>query len=726
MSAKRPGWLSRRAILVTLTLSAALVLFAHPLAAASSDVFGNVAPASQLPAGGLAERYPLGNYALDEHFTAVSAGVFSGVDVSGVPPMIAYFLAEVLWQLTAFLASALITLFTFAFSLDLVNGSSATGGAGALAPVSAAIHSIYANVFGQAWLVVAVAVVGIWAMWKALVQRRYSETAGALGLSLIYLVVALFFVAEPAQTIGAASRWTNEMSGAFLSISDRGSISGAQQAKLDGADQLFSLLVFKPWTVLEFGGTEHCVKDGTGSSESDPESVAVRPLSSNPARDAALSRRLEDGTQVGAEGKTCVNNANKYAPHFLRFAPGSSERNSEYSALNDGNASELPDADPGKANSSYRLGAADKPAAEAMGEGGQYQRLLVAIVVFVAELGAFCLLGALSVGVILAQVLLLLLLAFAPVALVAAVIPGRGHDFFKGWLTKLAGFLLRKAAYSLILAILLAVNAALAAATSELGWLLSFGLQALFFWAVFVQRKSLTESLVGIATGPAAPGRDGAARVLALYYGARVGSRQVRAGGRALRGRLRGAAHPDPHRGRPASGAAPRPGTDGEAAVGSEASTALAAQRRGGESSGSRSTPPARDKGHRSGEAPARQGRPGTSVSAAPPLEGSAPTRPGPRASGPGSASPSRPSAPSSAPRPTTQPPTAQETGGSGESPLSAELRAERGRAGSASGDRDRRPGSKATQPKKAARSKPRPAAPSPPPQRPKRRGGKR
>ena len=69
-------------------------------------------------------------------------------------------------------------------------------------------------------------------------------------------------------------------------------------------------------------------------------------------------------------------------------------------------------------------------------------------------------------GSILAQVLLLLLLAFAPVALVAAAIPGRGHAFFKGWLEKLAGYLLRKAAYSLILAILLAVNGALASATA--------------------------------------------------------------------------------------------------------------------------------------------------------------------------------------------------------------------------------------------------------------------
>jgi hypothetical protein len=111
----------------------------------------------------------------------------------------------------------------------------------------------------------------------------------------------------------------------------------------------------------------------------------------------------------------------------------------------------------------------------------------------------------------------------------------------------LAGYLLRKAAYSLVLATLLAVSGALASATAELGWLMSFGLQSLFFWAVFVQRKSLTESLIGIATGQGAPGREASVRLLALYAGARVGGRvtkplrrgarsAVRAPGRALGG----------------------------------------------------------------------------------------------------------------------------------------------------------------------------------------------
>jgi hypothetical protein len=564
-----------RAVLVGVGLAVPIVLVAHPLAGAATDVWSNVGPASPLGSGGLFGRYPLTNYSLDQHFDAVSASLTGGVDVSGVPPMIAYFLASILWLLTSFLANLLITFFSFAFSLDLVNGSQATGGAGALGPVAQAIHSIYANVFGAPWLVLAVTVAGLWAMWRSLVQRRHSETAGALALSLVYVVLALFFVAQPGATIGAASKLTNQMSGAFLSISDHGSPSGGGQAKDDAANQLFDLLVFKPWVVLEFGGLEHCALDGTGSSDSDPESAPVRPLSSNPSRDAALARRLASGTEVAADGKVCANNTNKYASHFLRFGLGSDERNEEYDALNDGDSSELPEADSAKAG--YRLGVADKPATDAMEEGGQFQRLGLALVLFVGELGAVLLLGSLAVGIILAQVLLLLLLAFAPVALVAAAIPGRGHAFFKGWLEKLAGYLLRKAAYSLILATLLAVSGALASATTQLGWLMSFGLQSLFFWAVFVQRKSLTESLIGIATGPGAPGREGTVRLLALYAAARVGgrvSRPLRRGARsAVRtpGRVLGGVFGSRGGDRPGSSdpkSAPRFGTTYSAPVG--------------------------------------------------------------------------------------------------------------------------------------------------------------
>ncbi|MDO8213909.1 type IV secretion system protein [Conexibacter sp. CPCC 206217] len=524
--------MSRRRRLATIAAgTAGLLLLAHPVADAV-DVWGNIGPASQLPAGALMDAYPLGNYALDHHFSAVEAGVFSGVDVSGIAPTVAWLLASVLWQLTAFLASAVITLFTFAFSLDLVNGSDATGGAGALQPVSEAVRSIYRDVFGGPWLTLAVLLAGVWSMWQALVRRRYTETASALGLSLLYIVIALAFVTQPERTIGTASHWTNEVSVAFLSLSSNGSVSDEQQAKEDSSDHLFELLVYQPWVVLQFGGLEHCVRDDADA--------AVRPLSPDPGRDAQLARRLATSPEIQADaGKTCVNHRLKYAPHFLRFSPESDQRDAEYDALKDGDSSKLPDEDPGKDDGTYRLSDLDKPAAEAMGKSGQYQRLGLAVVIFAGELGAFLLLGSLAVAVILAQVLVLLLLAFAPVALVIGTFPGRGHQFFLDWLTRLATFLIKKAFYALILAVLLAVSAALQDATANLGWLMAWGLQAVFYWAVFLNRKQLVGQLGTAVTGTT--GQRDEARLLAGvgvgYAMARLARRTIGAAARATRRR---------------------------------------------------------------------------------------------------------------------------------------------------------------------------------------------
>jgi hypothetical protein len=508
--------LARRRAALAILFVAALVLLVAAVPAFAGDVYSNIGPAPQVTGGGIFGRYPLDNYSLDQYFPAISVGLTSGVDVSGVAPMIAYFFAQVIWTITAFLANAVIVLFGFAFNLDLVNGNG-TPGSGALTPVTDAIHNLYANTFGTSWLVAAVALAGCWAMWKALVQRRYAETAGALAVSLLYCVLAIGIVTQPERTIAPASKLSNELSTALLSLTNEGSIAGEQQAKSAASDQLFELLVLNPWTVLEFGGIEHC----TTTSDGKTSSVVVRPLSANPAEDTRLAAQLESGVEVRAEGKACINNRNKYAAHFLAYPFQSPARNSEHEALEHGSDEDLPSSDPAKANGTYPLGPADEPAAQAMGKSGQYQRLLLSIVILGGEIGAFLLLGALALGVILAQILLLTLLCFAPVALLLAVFPGRGHDFFRSWISKLAGYLARKVIYSLILAVLLAICRALGDATSNLGWLLAFALQAAFLWTIFIQRNRLTTDLLAGTAGPRAA-QTATNRLQTFYYGARL------------------------------------------------------------------------------------------------------------------------------------------------------------------------------------------------------------
>src|SRR5450759_4078744 len=330
----------RRLLAFTLLIASTVALLVLASPALAGDVYSNIGPAPQLPAGGLVGRYPLANYQLDQYFPGISVGLTSGVDVSGVAPLIAYFLAQVIWMITAFLANAVITLFAFAFNLDLVNGNGSPW-SGALTPISAAIHNLYTSTFGAPWLIVAILLAGCWAMWKALVQRRYTETAGALALSLLYCVLAIGIVTQPERTIGPASQFSNQLSTALLSLTNQGSIGGEQQAKSAASDQLFQLLVLDPWTVLEFGGTEHCTTTSAGKTKS----VAVRPLSADPTRETQLVAQLESGSEVHAEVETCINDASKYAPHFLVFPFHSSDRNSEHEAREHGDKEGLPDSD---------------------------------------------------------------------------------------------------------------------------------------------------------------------------------------------------------------------------------------------------------------------------------------------------------------------------------------------------------------------------------------------
>ncbi len=509
----------RRLTLAVLAAVVPVVVVAYP-AGASSDLYDNVGPGDTV--SGLADRYPLGHYALDQHFSAVKASLTGGVDASGVPAMIAFFLANVIWQITAFAANAVITLFAFAFSLDLLNGSEATGGAGALAPVSEAIRGLYASTFGQPWMAIAVVLAGCWALWQALVQRRYTETAGALAMSLIYTVAALAVVTHPDQTMGQASRLSNQLSTAFLSVGAHGEPGGGDQARRGAADQLFALLIHTPWVALNFGGTEHCIRTGSGDRDHDPISLPVRPLSPDPAAEARLRRQLHTTGEITTAQKACVENTRRYPGHFLPYAPGSGDRDAEYQAVNDADPTQLPDSDPGKTDGSYHPGVVDKPVTDAMEKGGQDQRLLLSLVILAGEVGVLLLIGALSVSVLLSQVIVLLLACFAPVALVAAIVPGRGHHAFKAWAARLASYLVRKAAYSLVLAIVLAVLSALQDATSNLGWLMSFGLQALLLWTVYLQRHALTAQLIGTVTGHQ-PGRDAQLRrLLGLRYASRA------------------------------------------------------------------------------------------------------------------------------------------------------------------------------------------------------------
>ena len=140
-----------------------------------------------------------------------------------------------------------------------------------------------------------------------------------------------------------------------------------------------------------------------------------------------------------------------------------------------------------------RISWPDTPAVDAQLKSAQGQRLAVAVLVVFGSLPVAILLGGLGLGVVFAQLGVLLGLMLLPAVLLGALFPGRGHQLAYEWGKRMLSFLVRKFLYALVLVVLLAVEFALAgsAAATGFGWLFSYLLQVCFFWLVLLKRHAL-------------------------------------------------------------------------------------------------------------------------------------------------------------------------------------------------------------------------------------------
>jgi len=500
---------------VVASVAIALQVVAGAGAYEGSSLYDNVSPEAQV--GGLSQRYPSSRYGLDYHVdvvqtTTVDGGVVgaaigglagfllgsghdadvpTGIDFAAVPALIMHWLASAVWDFTRMIDNAVIALFTFAFSLDLIGGAR-----GALAPVAAGVDNLY-DELGVPWLPVLVTLLAIWIAVRLVAMRDLVGTFGKLGVSLCCVVLAMILVTQPAWTIGGLSHFSSRLANGIL-----GAVNGddTAAAKTAAADSLFETLVYSPWLVLNFGGVEHCV---------DADARPVSPWS----RDC----------------ETTIDHARKYAPRWLKASPNGPARNLEYRALRDGtvpDAAALDDAGaPAGYFDGYRVSDADKPAVDIQQQPLATERLAYALFILGGSAGAWLLIGGLSFGVILSQVQALLLLAIGVVMLLAAVFPGPGHRAFRMWLERLILALTRPIWYALILSIVLAIDRALIAATARLGTMMAFGLVAAFNWAVFFRRKDWYTQFVGAlpgSTGAERRERSGFDIARDVYYGSRV------------------------------------------------------------------------------------------------------------------------------------------------------------------------------------------------------------
>lgn len=451
--------------------------------------------------GALEHPYPLDRYRFDWH-------IDTGVTKDPTSNLLAaiQWLLSMGWLALLYLLKGVLLAFQWAFSLDPTNQ--------AMRPTADALQRLHTRTLGQPWLLAAITVLGMWGLWRGIVQRRTIETAAGLLAAAVMMAGALFVIARPAQTIGQLSAGANDVSLGFLSGTADGTLKHPTRTVATSSRSIFDAVVLRPWCAMNFADVQWCLGKAPGDR---------------------LTR----------------------AERWLRYEPDTRPRNAEWQVVDDPGSEpwtnqpdvlgiDIPGTDSLEKDdqkikdqlAGYKPTKTDSSRVEIQGKSQTVIRVALFLLIAAGMAGCIVLLGWLALNVLLQGLLTLVLLLAAPAMLFAPAFGEPGRRLFTSWAKKLLAAAVAKAIYALLLAIVLAINTIIGSLDAELPWLAVWLVSAVFWWGTYLKRGELLGWLSMGSQRPDTPGRKPtpipgpAATVLA---GATLGPAAAAIAGTAIR-----------------------------------------------------------------------------------------------------------------------------------------------------------------------------------------------
>jgi hypothetical protein len=475
---------------------------------------------------------PMSHWGFDVH---IDTGMFG---ISG-RTFLAAFQSLVLtpgWWLLAWLTQALLGLLEWCYSLNLLDGQGLSGVRRAMAGAQRA--------FTDPWLVLALAIAAIAVTWQGIVRRRVVDSIAEAGAMVAMLVCGLWIISDPVGTVGRASALADQASLGTLAAVTTGRPDAGPAALGDGLGRVFDSAMRAPWCYLEFGDIDFC----TNPARLDHDVLAAAHRLERRALDGAGCQQVTRASQCPPIGDsdddlrrsaTLLATARTNGDLFLALPANDPDRNgisgdhsdSLYRALchnDDDTHCEGP----------------SKQAAQWRTEQGTWPRAGGLCLIGLGLFGMLALLGFIAARLLGAALLTVLYLLLAPVAVLAPCLGCTGRNTFTGWLTRLAGAVLAKLIYSVLLGVVLVVLGLLQA-IGDTGWWTQWLLIGAFWWIVFARRDEVLQfARLGHAETAHAGARF-ASNVLAARQAGRTATGAAlsfgRGGALAARGAARGA-----------------------------------------------------------------------------------------------------------------------------------------------------------------------------------------
>ena len=478
--------------------------------------------------------YPVGNYQLDIN-TGSNGGGILDLDVTGFVTGLLQEIANGLWMFGLYVLRAALTLVEIAFGLNLFGSSRALGG------ISGALTNLYQN-FDVPWMGAVLAAIGLWGIWTGLIQRKHSYTIGATLASVVMVLVAMWIIAQPADTVGVAYQAANDAALDLIAAPSQGHLTDPQSSFSSAIESLWTQMVRGPWCALDFTSISFC--------NGKPEAAAVKLAAKDAYRDngllllelsEAMSPAGGDCSAAAADAGACVQRYfethQAYPPPatradlYLRYSPGSQPRTDLWTYYHGTDNAHILIFDVGGGHAGV-----NPEAVSIQGSDGWISRIGLLLLLGFGLLGVLLMLVWIAVRLVLQTCMGLVLLVLAPIALVFPAFGENGRAMFAQWGKALLGSLISKSFYAAMLAAGVTGSSAISAlAGTGASFGLTFLLLSAFWWSLFLKRN---EVLGLVQAGPrnalADPERGHVAARAAVGYGAvlagRYGLRQVAEG----------------------------------------------------------------------------------------------------------------------------------------------------------------------------------------------------
>lgn len=424
--------------------------------------------------GSAVHRYPLSSYGFDNRvgFSITDPGKsFLGALQS---------VAAMLWMAVVFLLSGVLLLLEWTFALDLTGE--------AMRESRRTLAQLHHRVFGEPWMLAAISVAGLWGIWRGLVQRQTTQTIAGLASTVGLMVLGLLVISQPASTVGYASRLANDAGTSVLAAGMTGELGSSRGALARSLSGVFDATVRDPWCALEFGSVEYCDARTKAGSRVTNADLWLRYPAQSKEREELY--RLLKGEDV--DGGGVIDTVTSPALGVVGLGGDGPKLPQEVRDLVD------------KAPERARM----------QEEGGTFPRFALLGVIALGLLGAAALLGYIGLRLLLASILTVLLLLFAPAMLLAPAFGESGRALFIAWGRRLIGAIAAKLIYAVFLTIVLAASGTFA--RLDIGWFGTWLLLITFWWGVLLKRSEL----VGFVSYglPRSEGRGAGGLLSHAYY----------------------------------------------------------------------------------------------------------------------------------------------------------------------------------------------------------------